>query len=298
MPSRASTSSSTKGETLGIVGESGCGKSTLARMLVGLDRPIVRIDPHRGHRARDVRPRRHAAARPHDPVCLPGPGLVAQSAQDHPHHPRNADDPPARPRQGGARGAARRTDGCGQAVRPISSTATRTSFPAARRSGSASPGRSPPNRNSIILDEPVSALDVSVQAQVLNLLDDLQAALRPDLRLHQPRPVGGRERLRPGGGDVFRPDRRARRGARAVPAAAPSLHQAAFRRGAGARQAERSRRGRAGGAARPLRAAARAAPSRRAARTPRTAAGPSGRTLSADRPSPTQSAACFFPVGA
>ncbi len=83
------------------------------------------------------------------------------------------------------------------------------------------------NPRFMVLDEPLSALDVSIQSQIINLLVELRQKFHACVPVHLARPIGGRVHFRPGGGDVPGRDRGDGRQPRAVRQSAAPLYQGA-----------------------------------------------------------------------
>ena len=206
-PWTASAWSIRDGETLGLVGETGCGKSTLARCIARLQPVTEGKIVFDGQDITDLSAGRPASDAPRRADGVPGPVRLAEPATpDRRHRGRAAGHPRPGARQQPAATGSRSSWPWSGSTRSTT-TATRPSSPAASASVSASPGRWRSSPRLLICDEPVSALDVSVQAQVINLLQGPASAAEPDLRLHLARPGRGRARERPGRGHVRGQDR-------------------------------------------------------------------------------------------
>ncbi len=163
-----------RGETLGLVGESGCGKSTAGRVMLRLydateGRIVldgVDISDLKGERLRRIRPRMQMVFQ--DPHASLNPRMTVGSIISEP-----LDE------HGLLRGAEReeRVEELLEAVglNPQFTNRYPHEFSGGQRQRIGIARAFALNPEFIVCDEPIAALDVSIQAQVVNLLEDLQA---------------------------------------------------------------------------------------------------------------------------
>jgi peptide/nickel transport system ATP-binding protein/oligopeptide transport system ATP-binding protein len=162
-----------RGETLGLVGESGCGKSTVGRTLLRLLEPTagtVKVDGEdithlEGDKLLPYRRRMQMIYQ--DPYASLNPRMTAGEIVGEPMVVHDVGTPAERREK-----VASLFDRVG--LRPESASRYPHEFSGGQRQRIGIARALALNPDLIVGDEPVSALDVSIQAQIINLLMDLQ----------------------------------------------------------------------------------------------------------------------------
>ncbi|MGH3468671.1 MAG: ABC transporter ATP-binding protein [Thermocrispum sp.] len=163
-----------RGETLGIVGESGCGKTTLGRLLMGLERSTAGSIKIAGQETTRLNPaelrtmRRNIQVVLQDPYSSLDPRMTVGDVVGEPYvvHPE------VLPKKERLQAVKDLLDVVGLNPDHINRYPHQFSGGQRQRIGIARALALKPEI--IVCDEPVSALDVSVQAQVINLFERLQ----------------------------------------------------------------------------------------------------------------------------
>jgi ABC-type glutathione transport system ATPase component len=168
-----------RGESFGLVGESGSGKTTLTRCILQLEKVTsgrivydgVDLTSHSAREMQAMRARIQIVFQ--DPYASLNPRMTVRDIIAEPleiHHAKLG----LTPRQ--------RTDRAAELLQQVGLTTAHLNrypheFSGGQRQRIGIARALAPKPDFLILDEPTSALDVSVQAQVLNLLHDLQSRL-------------------------------------------------------------------------------------------------------------------------
>lgn len=161
-----------KGKTLGLVGESGCGKSTTARLIMRILKPTAGIIELDGHDISNMSMRKLKPLRPlfqmvaQDPFSSLNPRMRVESILHEPLVIAGFEK-------------SYRENKVAQVLDRVGLTAQQAQrfpheFSGGQRQRIAIARALVLDPQLVICDEPVSALDVSVQAQIINLMQDLQ----------------------------------------------------------------------------------------------------------------------------
>ena len=166
-----------KGETLGMVGESGCGKSTTGRAILQLYRPTAgevifegkELTQTKGEELRRTRRRMQMIFQ--DPYASLNPRMTVGSIIGEPLEVHNIGS--------GRKDRQERVQELLKIVglNPYFVNRYPHEFSGGQRQRIGVARALAVNPSFIVADEPISALDVSIQAQIINLMEDLQSEL-------------------------------------------------------------------------------------------------------------------------